>query len=215
MKTASLALSALLADSLRNSPQFSTLDLANLIGNDHVEPIADAIAGSLIPDESVKMMGHELHLSKLGREAAAVLNNQATLRLNLQRLEYIHRDDDEGTDPTNFILYWIFETGKMEPIGPAPTKGDLIGHSLSLGVLSILRGEVTVDRVKKIICKANATSRALAISYISQLQQQYWHKYGTRGFDIAMSLLDQNMIEFPQAEGREHPNWDNSIWESA
>ena len=34
----------------------------------------------------------------------------------------------------------------MEPIGPAPTKGDLIGHSLSLGVLSILRGEVTVDR---------------------------------------------------------------------
>ena len=82
----------------------------------------------------------------------------------------------------------------------------MIGLSLSSCVLDILRGEVQLGEVSKIIAGTKISNDDEWRYVMEKYSKTYWYKDPEKAVRIAEQLRDQGKIEQPRVRGDNPPN---------
>lgn len=80
----------------------------------------------------------------------------------------------------------------------------MIGVNLPLCIASILRGEVEIGNVKKIIAATRASSQADWNTVIESYRNEYWSENPDEGERLVRLLLEESRIEQPRLTNSIH-----------
>jgi hypothetical protein len=104
---------------------------------------------------------------------------------------------------------------------------NLIGVSLSFCIRHILRGEVELDRVVKIIAQTTANTEEAWHHVLSEYKQSYWREFPEEAEKLVAQLRAEGRIEQPRlvdpnrmiritkATGVWYTSEEDIIWEKA
>lgn len=86
------------------------------------------------------------------------------------------------------------------------------GLSLSLCVLDIARGRVSIDQVDKIIASTAANSSQDWYEVIEEYKKYYWSENPKECEHLAREFIAAGKVEQPRLQGKEAHNIANGHW---